>query len=174
MCIQISAGNISNQLFSYRNTKKKLGVFSSKCHIPASDIAREDVTNVLVITLPTQGEFIISHKALTIGKVILVLILLGHHRFICWHFYRATLDSSTAVVKPLQRQPQPPKIILKIKSCNIFISRCREPRKALPSQCEVPQNPGWVPQPHCYRGNLFLTSAALFSPAPSVAKLKVS
>lgn len=134
MCIQIYAGNISNQLFSYRNTKKKmkLGVFSSKHHIPASDFAGEDVTaNVLVITLPTQGEFIISHKALTIEKVILALIPLGHHRFICWHFYRATLDSSTAAVKPLQLRSKPPKIFLKIKSWNIFISRCRCLGKAL-------------------------------------------
>lgn len=158
-CIQISAGNISNQLFSSTNTtkkKKKLDVFSSKHHVPASDMAGEYVTaNVLVITLPTQGEFMISHKALTIGKVILALIPLRHHRFICWHFYRATLDSSTAAVKPLQRRPRPPKIILKIKSCNIFISRCKWSRRAL---LLVPQNPGWAPQLHCSRGNSILRS----------------
>lgn len=112
--------------------KFKLGVFSSKQHVPALDFTGEDVTtNVLVITLPTQEEFIISHKALTIGKVILVLIPLGHPRFICWHFYRATLDSSTAAVKPLLQRPKPPKIILKIKGWNIFISRCRWLGKAL-------------------------------------------
>lgn len=61
-----------------------LGSFGSKHGVPASGIAAEDATaNVPVITLPTQGEFIISHKALTIRKVILALIPLGHYCFIC-------------------------------------------------------------------------------------------
>lgn len=39
--------------------------------------------DALGITLPAQGEFIISHKPLTSRKVILALIQLGHYGFIC-------------------------------------------------------------------------------------------
>lgn len=69
--IQISAGNSPRQPFSSRDIKKKLNIFSSEHRVPALGIAGKDVTtNVLLIALPTQGEFIISHKALSIQKVI--------------------------------------------------------------------------------------------------------
>lgn len=62
--IQISSGNMSAPEILTINV---LGIFSSERQVLASGIAGEDVTiNVLVTTLPTQGEFIISHKTLTI------------------------------------------------------------------------------------------------------------